>query len=152
MSDDDREPASPPCYQQQFDETALVATLNMLVESERAGARGLIAMQAACTDAQLTELLDAVAGDEARFCAMLARHVDRLGAVASRATGSFFDKLVARESATEQLMLLDRGQSAVVRTLDELLELPLERELREDLEEMRTVHLDNIERCARYLS
>jgi len=150
VSNDDREHASPPCYQHQFDEAALIATLNMLVESERAGARALIAMRAACTDAQLTELLDQVARDEARFCAMLARHVDRLGAVASQATGSFFHKLVARESATEQLMLLDRGQSAVVRTLDGLLELPLERELRQDLEEMRAVHLDNIERCARY--
>lgn len=148
--DGHRDSASPPCYQHQFDDTALIAALNTLVENERAGARGLIEMRAACRDPLLAELLDDVARDEARFCAMLARHVESLGAAPSRATGGFLDKLLARESQAEQLMLLDRGQAAVVRSLDELLELPLEQALRRDLEEMRTVHLQNIQRCARF--
>jgi nitronate monooxygenase len=125
--------------------------LNQLVEGERAGARGLIEMDGAIDDAELRELLSAVAKDEARFCAMLSHHVARLGGTPSRATGVFYDKLKARETLTDKLELLDRGQSAVVRMLVDAIPRINDSALRRDLDEMREVHVRNIERCAQYL-
>jgi len=144
--------SSPPCYLHEFDPDALVERLNELVESERAGARSLIRMTAERADDEMNEVLTQVARDEARFCAMLRRHVLRLGGTPSGSTGAFLDKFVARESDTDRLQLLDRGQSVVVRVLEELLEQPLDQALRTDLEEMRLVHLENIDRCAAFLS
>lgn len=150
---DSRHPqgASPPCYAAPLDDQVLAARLNELVEGERAGARGLLEMRAGCEDPELAEVLDRVARDEARFCAMLGRHVERLGGVASRVTGAFYDKLLAREGRNAQLQLLDRGQSVVVRVLDELLEQPLDKDLRDDLQEMRDTHVHNIALCDRFV-
>ena len=157
--DDFREFASPPCYQHEFEPPVdsglsmdeVAARLNELLEGERAGTRGLIDMKAERSDA-LGVLLDAVARDEARFCAMLTRHLIRLGYSPSRATGVFYDKLKQRETLTDKLRLLDRGQSAVVRMLDELLPSVADRELHDDLVEMRDVHVHNIAACAAYLN
>lgn len=162
--DDVREYASPACYRHLFDDAALIERLNTLIEGERAGARGVLEMrrgllemrrglpaaQAGDSPPELPPLLDQVARDEARFCAMLSRHVTRLGGVPSRAVGVFYDKLLARDSLPARIDLLDRGQSAVVRVLDELLEQPIDAPLRRDLTEMRDVHVVNIERCARF--
>lgn len=140
--------ASSPCSAHEF---ALAERLNELLESERAGARGLIQMKSECEDAELADVLERVSHDEARFCAMLGRHVARLGGTPSRETGAFYDKLLARETRIDQLRLLDRGQSAVVRTLDAMLAEPLDPALRRDLEDMRATHVQNIALCARYL-
>ncbi|MGE0625594.1 MAG: DUF6306 domain-containing protein [Pseudomonadales bacterium] len=153
---DHRPYASPPCSQHEFDAAPalsleeIAGRLNELLEGERAGARGLIDMKAASGDAALTELLDAVARDEARFCAMLGHHLERLGYTPSRKTGVFYEKLKARETLEAQLHLLDRGQSAVVRMLDEILPSVREPELLADLTEMRETHIENIRRCAEY--
>ena len=47
-----------------------------------------------------------------------------------------------------QLKLLDRGQSAVVRMIDETMPRIADAALRDDLTEMREVHVRNIARCA----
>ena len=151
--------ASSPCLAGELDaegrvplcSTEIVDLLNQLVEGERAGARGLIDLDTEVEDATLRELLSAVAKDEARFCAMLSHHVARLGAAPSRGTGVFYDKLKARETLADKLKLLDRGQSAVVRMLVDALPRINDVALRNDLEEMREVHVRNIDRCARYL-
>jgi hypothetical protein len=57
---------------------------------------------------------------------------------------------MARETLDDKLRLLDRGQSAVVRILDELLPEIRDAQMRAELVEMRDVHVRNIERCARY--
>src|SRR3546814_7356628 len=54
-----------------------------------------------------------VAMDEARFCGMLTRHVTRLGGTPSRATGAFYDKVVALDSPADRLALVNRGQGWV---------------------------------------
>lgn len=152
MSDEHpRQYASSPCYQHEFETAGLIARLNELVEGERAGARSLIQMTAGRSADELNAVLGDVARDEARFCSMLRRHVTRLGGTPSERTGVFLDKFIARESELDRLKLLDRGQSAVVCVLDELLGQPLDQPLRTDLEEMRQVHIDNIERCGRFL-
>jgi hypothetical protein len=159
--------ASPPCYQEEFqteyrsdDRTAvppapltaaeLTEVLNTLIEAERAGARGLIEMQPGCPDEPLKRLMHEVACDEGRFCAMLTGHVVRLGGAPSTATGVFFDKLMARETLAARMALLDRGQSAVVRMLDEMLPRVADQELAEDLQQMRDVHVQNLARCAAF--
>lgn len=151
--------ASSPCYLHEFEDAdapelsldEIARRMNELVEGERAGARGLIDMNAAAAGPPLGDLLDSVAKDEARFCAMLTRHLTRLGFAASRDTGVFYTKLLQRETLNDQLRLLDRGQSAVVRMLDELLPSVRDPELRADLQEMRDTHVENIRRCAEFL-
>jgi len=151
--------ASSPCYLHELEEAGTPALpldeiarrLNELVEGERAGARGLIDIKASVARSPLGVLLDKVAKDEARFCAMLGRQLARLGFPASRATGVFYEKLLKRETLDEQLRLLDRGQSAVVRMLEELLPSVQDAELHADLVEMRDTHIENIRACAEYL-
>ena len=159
MSQDDREIrpyASPPCYQHELEAVPeltaeeIATRLNVLLEGERAGARGLIDMKGESDDPALVELLDAVARDEARFCAMLGHHLARLGHTPSRKTGVFYEKLKARETLEARIHLLDRGQSAVVRMLDEMLPSIRDADLLTDLTEMREIHVENIRRCAEY--
>ncbi len=150
--------ASPPCLQHEMegafadmDRDAVVVELNRLLEGERAGARGLRDTVGRFVDADLATLLRSVGRDEARYCAMLTSHIERLGGTPSRETGVFYDKLIGRDDEQARLRLLDRGQKAVVESLDALLGRILDIELRRDLEEMRAVHRQNIEFCARYL-
>jgi hypothetical protein len=151
--------ASPACSQHEFEgeafaamnREAVAAQLNVLLEGERAGARGLRDTRASFGDGELAGVLTEVAHDEARYCAMLTSHIERLGGTPSRATGVFYDKLMARPDTAARLRLLDRGQKAVVNSLNMLLGETLDAPLRRDLEEMRDVHLRNIDRCADYL-
>ena len=162
MSNDDefRDYASPPCSRHELeagafagiDTATVLAGLNELLEGERAGARGLRDTHARFGEGELSRVLRDVGRDEARFCAMLTHHIERLGGNPSRATGAFYDKLLARPDSSARLRLLDRGQRAVVNALDELLGQTLDVELRRDLEEMREVHVVNIERCAVFLT
>jgi Domain of unknown function (DUF6306) len=147
-----RPPASPPCYRHEVDQppldgAELIAWLNGLLEGERAGAQGLndLAKQHA---EPIASLLREVARDEGRFCVMLRRHIVALGGEPSAATGVFYDKLMARETLADQLELLDRGQGAVVRSLEATLPRLTAPALVADLTEMLDVHVVNIERCA----
>jgi hypothetical protein len=163
MSDADEDEirgyASPPCSQCELEpeafggmnREAVVAQLNQLLEGERAGARGLRDTQASFGSGELADVLTDVTRDEARYCGMLTRHIERLGGSPSRVTGVFYDKLLARPDLIARLRLLDRGQKAVVASLDDLLAQTLDAELRGDLEEMREIHLRNIDRCASHL-
>jgi hypothetical protein len=125
----------------------LLALLNRLLEGERAGARGVTAMSRQATRAESRAILHEIAGDEARFCAMLIRHVVRLGGTPSTQTGAFYTKLAALERADERLELLNRGQEWVVRKLTAALPRIADAALRADLREMLEVHVHNIERC-----
>lgn len=154
--DEPREYASSPCYQHEFDDLSAVlpqdvaARLNELLEGERAGAMGVLDMNTAVGD-ELHSVLEAVARDEARFCAMLRRHLLRFGHEPSPRVGVFYEKLNQRTTFNDKLRLLDRGQSAVVRVLDDLLPTIDDPALHEDLEDMRDTHVRNIEICAKYL-
>jgi hypothetical protein len=125
----------------------LLALLNQLLEGERAGARGVTAMSRQATSAESRAILHEIASDEARFCAMLIRHVARLDGAPSTRTGTFYTKLAALERADDQLDLLNRGQGWVVRKLTDALPRIADAALRADLRDMLEVHLHNIERC-----
>ena len=152
--DDEVRPyASPVCYAHEFEinplpVAELIAFLNNLLEGERAGAQGLIDMAKKTVDAQLKKLLLDVARDEGRYCVMLRSHVQRLGGEPTELTGVFYEKLLARDGLAAQLKLLDRGQSAVVRAIEEALPRVADATLRDDLVEMRDVHVRNIALCA----
>jgi len=142
--------ASSPCAMHEFEDYApetLLSLLNDLIEGERAGARGLLEMAAVPEYSDLESMLRELAEDEARFCVMLSRHVERLGGLPTRATGVFSEKLSRRESLDAKITLLDSGRSTVVRMLDEMIPRVGDTELRIDLTEMRDVHRVNIERC-----
>jgi len=148
--------ASPPCFMHELDPSYLgylcaeetLSLLNLLLEAERAGARGVMAMAREAQGPELARALNAVARDEARFCAMLTRHVRRLGGEPSTATGSFYDKLMARRGDVDRMVLLDRGQTWVALKLKEALPKIADAELSRDLRDMLDVHEKNIRRCA----
>lgn len=157
QEDEFREYASPPCFQHELEGPAamisvdVAARLNELLEGERAGTMGVLDMNTVVGE-ELRAVLDAVAKDEARFCSMLRRHLVRHGYEPSKEVGVFYEKLAKRRTLEDKLRLLDRGQSAVVRALDDLVPSISDVALRDDLEEMRDTHIRNIEACAKYLN
>jgi len=124
-----------------------LALLILLLEGERAGARGVDEMTRQATDPEHRMILRDVARGEARFCAMLTGHIKRLGGAPSAQTGRFYAKLAALWRTDDRLDLLERGQGWVVRKLSDAMSTISDDALREDLAEMLEVHLRNIERC-----
>jgi hypothetical protein len=147
--------ASPPCFLHELDPTWLgyagreevLGWLNQLLEAERAGARGIGELSGRVEGDAPHPVLRDIARDEARFCAMLTRHIGRLGGTASTQTGAFYGKLAALGAADDWPGLLDRGQGWVVRRLEEMLPRIGDEALHADLTEMREAHLRNLERC-----
>lgn len=147
--------ASPPCALAEVDPVYLgylsrdevLGFLNTLLEAERAGAKVTARMaKDARGEPDLWPALDIVRRDEARFCAMLARHIIRLGGEPSMVTGAFKAKVMALNDAGERLALLNRGQGWVARKLAEALPRIHDAALYADLKEMHRVHVDNIAR------
>lgn len=128
---------------------ALLDLLGQLLEGERAGARGVGIMSRQAQNARARAELVDIARDEARFCAMLTRHITRLGGVPSTATGAFYDKLMAIEDPVQRLDFLDRGQGWVVRKLREALPGIADEALRADLADMLETHERNLARSAK---
>lgn len=154
-----RKPASSPCQMAEVDpaymgflrDDEVIALLNELLTAERAGARGVATMAKRIAVEADHALLHAVAHDEASFCAMLSRHLKRLHAQPTDATGSFYDKLIAMEDYVQQLTFLNRGQGWVVRKLREALPRVRDAALAGDLRHMLDVHVRNIEACEEVL-
>jgi hypothetical protein len=150
---------SPPCYLRDTDAayagyltaSELVEILNELLEGERAGARATIRFVEESGDKSQRAALRKISIDEARCCAMLARHIRALGGMPSAETGGFYDKLVAIEGLPERLALLNRGQGWVVRRLRDVLRCVRDDRLYEDLKAMLEAHEANIHRCNRLL-
>ena len=148
--------ASPPCYMHELDpsylgymgQTEILELMNLLLEAERAGAKG-VARLAREASPDTGPALHDVAADEARFCTMLANHIERLGGTASRKTGGFYQKLMAEEGMSARLTLLNRGQGWVAKRLREALPRVHDQALYDDLKEMLSVHESNIALCDR---
>jgi hypothetical protein len=136
-----------PAYMGWLDTAAIVAVLGELLEAERAGARGVAEMSHDPAFADRRALLSDIARDEARFCAMLSRHIIRLGGVPSRATGAFYQKLAAVADPAARLDLLNRGQGWVVRKLKDAVPKIQDEALAGDLRGMLEDHERNIARA-----
>lgn len=155
------EPSSPTCafgqghpaYFGFLDREEILVLLNTLLEAERAGAKGASAMRPEHENiGPLSTTMRDVARDEARFCAMLAGHIERLGGTPSQKTGAFFEKLMAIDGDAEKVAFLNRGQGWVVRKLQEALPKIQDDRLHRDLDDMLRVHERNIAACERIVA
>lgn len=123
----------------------LLASLNELLEAERAGAR--VAMETG-RDIQATDLaalLDDIHKDEVRWCGMLMRTIKSLGATPSSVTGAFHGKAMAIAEVDGRLKFLNRGQAWVVRKLEALIPRMPDATHRAELQTMLEAHRRNID-------
>lgn len=154
------EASSPVCYASEMDahyagyldRSELVALLNLLLESERAGAKLLNILASEAADEATAAILAGVRRDEARYVAMLSRAVRALGGEPSKATGAFLAKCLAIEGLGPRLAFLNRGQAWVARKITEALPRIRDDALHGRLQEMLATHEANIRRCEAFLA
>lgn len=136
------------------DETreALLASLNELLEAERAGARVTSQTAAEITDPRLKQLVASIRQDEARWCGVLTKAILSLDATPTRRTGAFHEKAMAITDLQQRMAFLNRGQGWVVRKLQALLPGIHDAGIRNDLAGMLASHEENIRRVEVQLS
>ena len=122
----------------------LIAVLNELLEAERAGAKVALESARDAGDPATAQLLEAIREDEARWCAMLLRHIKALQGAASPRIGAFHGKAMAITDLKERLTFLNRGQGWVVRKLREVTPRVRDDALFADLSHMLSSHIANI--------
>lgn len=152
--DDDpaEEVSSPACSMHEADDAymgyagkdELITFLNELLEAERAGARVTLESAHAAGNGPIAELMRTIQRDEARWCAMLLRHIKALGETPSPKVGVFYDKAMAIANLGDRITFLNRGQGWVVRKLREMLPRVRDNQLHADLAEMLRSHEVNI--------
>lgn len=126
------------------DDAKLLVSLNELLEAERAGARVTLESARAAADAPTAALLMAIHRDEARWCAMLLKHIKAAGRPPSAKVGDFYGKAMAIADLGERIVFLNRGQGWVVRKLRDMLAGVEGSSLHADLTEMLRSHEANI--------
>ena len=145
-------PSSPVCYAAEASDTymgyadrdEILSALNELLEAERAGALVASSSRHEAPLASYSALMQDVGRDEAHWCAMLTRQIQRLSGSPSRKTGAFFEKAMAISDPLERLVFLNRGQAWVVRKLEKLLPRIRNDALHADLKAMEEKHRVNI--------
>ena len=146
------ESSSPACSMHEADDAymgymaqeELIAFLNELLEAERAGARVTLESARAARSGPIAQLMSDIQRDEARWCAMLARHLKALGITPSMKVGAFYEKAMAITDLGERIAFLNRGQGWVVRKLREALPRIRDNHIHADLSEMLRSHEANI--------
>jgi nitronate monooxygenase len=129
----------------------LLDALNELLEAERAGAR-VTFLTAAHAPESAKVLIHAIHHDEARWCDMLVRAIQRLQGTPSQTTGAFCAKAMAIEDLPSRLAFLNLGQQWVIRKVRKLLPGLSDEALRADLAAMLASHEANVERLAAQLT
>lgn len=123
----------------------IIDFLNELLEAERAGARVALDSARQAAPGALADLLQGIRHDEARWCAMLLKQIERLGGDPSPRMGAFHAKAMEIEDLEARLVFLNRGQGWVVRKLREMLpRIPDDDALYVDLAHMLSSHVANI--------
>ena len=130
------------------DRAVLNSLLNQLLEAEKAGVETLAFLLESAPD---NTLFQHVKEDEAWSCRGLIESIRREKGQMSTNTGDFTDKVKALPTQKEQLQLLNKGQSWVVRKIDQALKLDMEPETKQFLFEMKQRHTQNIEECERLI-
>ncbi|GBF11162.1 DUF6306 domain-containing protein [Tepidibacillus infernus] len=130
-------------------ENKKIELLNQLLEAEKAGVVTLDFFQKAYPDVELP--LDLIKSDESWSTNGLIESVKREGGVPSKNTGDFADKVKAQEGLSNRLSLLNKGQSWVVRKIDDLFQMELHEETRSFLTQMKKKHIENIQTCQDFL-
>src|SRR3990170_2820829 len=124
----------------------MIDRMQELLEAERAGVKCLSAMADAAPDGEKKDFLVFLRNDEGRFGLIQAR-----GATPHDRVGSFAEKVLALEGEAERLALLIKGQSWVVRKIDEIPSGEMTPREKEFFDDMRKAHVVNIEACRKYL-
>jgi len=125
----------------------LIDRMQELLEAERAGVKCLDAMADQAKDMGKKELFTLFRNDEGKFCAGLFGFLQARGAVPTTNVGAFADKVIALATEAEQVALLVKGQSWVVRKIDEIPPTEMNAEEKAFFADMREVHVVNIEKC-----
>ncbi|MEQ1888902.1 MAG: DUF6306 domain-containing protein [Alphaproteobacteria bacterium] len=133
------------------DNPALCDFLNALLEAERAGARAATEFRREYAGGPAGALIEQVRHDEAWCCGMLSGWVTRLQGAPSLITGSFLEKVLAKQGLEARLEFLNRGQDWVVRQLEAMIPKLDDGDLRTDLAHMLDLHVRNIGECAAFL-
>ena len=150
--DEPIEVTSPACSMHTADEVymgyagpdELIAFLNELLEAETAGARVTLMSAREAGTGEVADLMQAIHHDEARWCAMLTRHIKLRGATPSPNVGAFYEKAMAIAGLGARITFLNRGQGWVVRKLREMLPRVRDEALHRDFDEMLQSHETNI--------
>jgi hypothetical protein len=141
-----------PAYASYLTRHELLEFLNEVLERERAGERALIPLMAESGENTLHSALRRVAIAQARFCAILLRHIRDLGGTPSGATALFYGELMAMSGLMERLAFLNQRQASLVRRLREVLPAVRDGRLHEDLKAVLRFHEVNVRRCDRLLT
>lgn len=129
------------------------ALLNVLLESERAGAKVLAAYASDMPlAAEARTVLLRVQRDESGNCATLMKLLSALRIPASRHTGGFLGKALSVRGARARLEFLNRGQAWVARKIEEAMPRITEPAVRAALETMLDSHLANIAACEQLIA
>jgi len=147
-ANDDGAYASPPCFMHELDPgyigylstSETIALLNQLVAGERAGARTVEEMGRKGAGVPDPARLRDIAKNEARFCAMLARHITRLGGTPGPQMGACHGKPIALDPSCARNDLVNRDKAWIVRKLREALPGIGDGALHRDLKNMLEVH------------
>ncbi|WIM12535.1 DUF6306 domain-containing protein [Enhydrobacter sp.] len=118
--------------------------LNELLEAERAGARVALDTAWEAAEPAMAEIMQGIRRDEARWCAMLLRQIERIGGKPSPRTGPLHDEAMAIEDLRARVVFLNRGQGRVVRKLREMMPRLEDQALYADLAHMLSSHVANI--------
>jgi len=129
----------------------LIDRMQELLEAERAGVKCLDAMADQAKDMGKKELFTLFRNDEGKFCAGLFGFLQARGAVPTTNVGAFADKVIALATEAEQVALLVKGQSWVVRKIDEIPPAEMNAEEKGFFADMREVHVVNIEKCRNFV-
>ncbi len=129
----------------------MIGRMQELLEAERAGVKCLQAMAQEAPAGEKKDFLTALRNDEGKFCAGLYRLIEARGAAPSDTVGPFADKVLALPGEAERLALLIKGQSWVVRKIDEMPQADMTPNEKTFFAGMREAHVVNIEACRKYL-
>ena len=129
----------------------MIDRMQALLEAERAGVQCLAAMADGTPAGEKKEFLIFLRNDEGRFCAGLYRLIQARGGTPTDKVGGFAEKVLALPGEAERLALLIKGQSWVVRKIDEIPPADMNSAETEFFADMREAHVVNIEACRKYL-
>lgn len=131
-----------------YSKAELSAFLNRMLETERAGAKALVAfMDGHERNGPAWTTLRQVQADEAHNCALLGKLLDRDGVPHSHATGEFYAKALAVAGRRARIEFLMRGLGWAVREFNAALPRMADAEAKALFTRMRDSHLRSIEAC-----
>jgi hypothetical protein len=129
----------------------MIDRMQELLEAERAGVKCLSAMADSSPEGEKKDFLVFLRNDEGRFCSGLYGLIKARGASPHDRVGAFAEKVLALAGEAERLALLVKGQSWVVRKIDEIPPGEMTPREKEFFDDMRKAHVVNIDACRKYL-